>query len=257
MPTIEFPVQLLHDLRQARRIAILTGAGISKESGIPTFREARTGLWARYDPQELATPVAFRRNPRLVWKWYEWRRRLVSAAKPNAGHRAIARMQTVVPSVTVITQNVDGLHQEAGSINVIELHGNLRRSKCFANNHIVPLGSEMQSEDVQDPPRCPQCDSLLRPDVVWFGETLDRDTIEEAYRATQRCDVFFSVGTSALVHPAATLPYIAMEGRALTVEINPANTPLSADADHVLPYSAGVALPLLIDAAWPDDVADA
>lgn len=256
MPNMEIPVQLLQDLRTAKRITILTGAGISAESGIPTFREAQTGLWARYDPQELATPQAFRRNPRLVWRWYEWRRSLASSAEPNAGHRAIARMQTLVPQLALITQNVDGLHQETGSINVIELHGNLRRNKCFENDHIVPPGREVLAADLQGPPRCPQCDSLLRPDVVWFGEALDRDAIEAAYRAAQRCDVFFSIGTSALVHPAATLPYIAMDSGAVTVEINPAKTPLSTDVDYVLRHGAGHVLSRLVQAAWPDVLAN-
>jgi len=167
------PDSLISAVRTARHIAVLTGAGISAESGVPTFREAQTGLWAQYDPLELATPEAFRRNPKLVWQWYEWRRGLVSKAQPNPGHLALAQLELKVERFTLITQNVDGLHQRAGSRNVVELHGNINRTKCFDEEVVI----ESWAETGDAPPRCPRCGGLLRPDVVWFGEALPRQAL--------------------------------------------------------------------------------
>src|SRR6058998_2382350 len=164
--SFEFNGDLVAALRGARFIAVLTGAGISAESGLATFRDAQTGLWARFDPRELATSSAFARNPKLVWDWYAWRREHVAAARPNAGHLALAELEQRVPEFALITQNVDGLHQRAGSRNPIELHGNITRTKCFEEDKIVNEWQE--SRDV--PPRCPSCGGRLRPDVVWFGE---------------------------------------------------------------------------------------
>lgn len=247
-----FSPSLLQSLREAEHIVVLTGAGVSAESGIPTFRQAQTGLWAKYDPQELATPDAFRRNHRLVWGWYQWRRELVSRARPNPAHLALAAMEEVTTHLTLITQNVDGLHGQAGSHNIIELHGNLMRNKCFEYDHPVTAGAEIAPEVPEDPPRCPQCRSLLRPDVVWFGEALPANTIETAFAATQESDVFFAIGTSAVVHPAASLPLLAMERGALTIEVNPDRTSLSPLVDHRFPRPAGELLPALVLAAWPD-----
>ena len=243
---LDIPDQLVTALRRAQRVTVLTGAGVSAESGVPTFRDAQTGLWARYDPQELATPRAFRRNPKLVWEWYEWRRELIDAAEPNPAHYALADMERHVPTFTLITQNIDNLHAEAGSQNLVELHGNIRRNKCFEEDRVVT-----HWEPAADPPpRCPACGSLLRPDVVWFGEALPRDALSAALAATRACDLFFSVGTSALVHPVAALPLEAAENGARTVEVNPDQTPVSVWMDHRLSGPAGELLPALVNAAW-------
>ncbi len=248
--TITIPPTLVNILRQAEHVAVLTGAGISAESGIPTFREAQTGLWAQYDPQELATPQAFQRNPRLVWEWYAWRRELVGRAAPNAGHRALAELARRVPQLSLITQNIDGLHQQAGSPAVLELHGNLARTKCFDEGRVVAEGEIPAGDEI--PPRCPYCGGLLRPDVVWFGEDLPAGALAQAVAAARSCEVFFSTGTSAVVYPAAALPLEAMRAGATTVEVNPQRTPLSDRFDFVLNGPAGEILPALLQAAWPD-----
>jgi len=236
---------LIETLRDAERVVALTGSGISAESGVPTFREAQAGLWERYDPQQLATPEAFDTDPRLVWEWYEWRRKLVSEAEPNAGHRALVELERRVPSFTLVTQNVDGLHERAGSRNVIELHGNILRSKCSWEGRIA----EPEEHDDSVPPRCPQCGALLRPDVVWFGEILPFGAFEAASEAARRCDVFLSIGTSSLVYPAAALPYEALESGATLVEINPSETPLTPHATFVVQAQAGEILPNLLHQA--------
>ena len=238
---VEFPRDLISALRGSACTVVLTGSGISAESGVPTFREAQTGLWARFDPQELATPEAFERDPSLVWDWYAWRRKLVAEARPNPGHLAISRMQELVPDLTLVTQNVDELHQRAGSREVIELHGNIRRTKCSVE------GMEVEEyDDTESPPVCPSCGAALRPDVVWFGEMLPPAALESASDASRKSDVFLSVGTSSLVYPAAALPYEALENGATLVEINPDETPLASHADHALRGPAGDVLPWLI-----------
>ncbi|MFQ5422096.1 MAG: NAD-dependent deacylase, partial [Anaerolineae bacterium] len=218
-----FPETLLLKLRDAQKVAVLTGAGISAESGVPTFREAQTGLWAKYDPEELATPHAFRRNPRLVWEWYAWRRELVANAEPNPGHYALAEMEKRVPNFTLITQNVDGLHPRAGSQRTVALHGDITRVKCSRDGR--PVTTWPETEEV--PPRCPRCGGLLRPDVVWFGEGLPPDALRTAVTAARSCDVFLSIGTSALVQPAASLPIEALNNGAYVVEVNMNETPLT------------------------------
>ena len=230
----------------AKRIAVLTGAGISAESGIPTFRDALTGLWARFRPEELATPEAFLANPKLVWDWYTWRREKVAEVTPNAGHYALAELQQRKP-LTLITQNVDGLHQQAGSRDVIELHGNIRRVKCFEHAH--PVESWEESAEV---PRCPKCGSLLRPDVVWFGEMLPEGAIAQAMRAAAECDVFLSIGTSSVVEPAASLPVLAKDSGAMVIEVNPQPTPLTALADISIRGTAETVLPELISQGLPE-----
>jgi len=233
-------------LSRARSIAVLTGAGISAESGIPTFRDALTGLWEQFKPEELATPEAFLANPKLVWEWYAWRRRKVADAVPNPGHVALAELERRCiardANFTLVTQNVDGLHQVAGSRNVIELHGNIRRVKCFDHHH--PAAS--WSETGELPPRCTQCGSMLRPDVVWFGEMLPDDALETAMQAARHCDVFLSVGTSAVVEPAASLPLVARQAGAMVIEVNPQPTPLTAAAQISLRGAAGELLPQLV-----------
>jgi NAD-dependent deacetylase len=244
-----FAAELLPAVQTAVRVAVLTGAGVSAESGVPTFRQAQTGLWAQYDPHELATPAAFRRNPALVWEWYAWRRELVSQAQPNPAHLALVEMAHRVPAFTLITQNVDNLHQRAGSQDVIELHGNITRIRCAADGRII---TPWQESD-QLPPRCPDCNHYLRPDVVWFGENLPRAALERARQETEQCDLFFSIGTSALVQPAASLPLLAVENGAILVEVNPEETPLTHFADYALHGPAGEVLPALLQAVWSDN----
>ncbi len=216
-----FPSELLSFLRAAERVAVLTGAGVSAESGVPTFRDAQTGLWARYDPTQLATPDAFRRNPALVWDWYAYRRDLIAAARPNPAHYALAEMETLFPDFTLITQNIDDLHRAAGSRAIIELHGNIRRVKCAGCGKATSAWDDSREK----PPRCVHCGGLLRPDVVWFGESLPPDALRRAVAAAERAQVFFSIGTSAVVEPAASLPRAARRRGALLVEINPEATP--------------------------------
>jgi NAD-dependent deacetylase len=236
--------ELIERLAASRRVAVLTGAGVSAESGVPTFRDAQTGLWAQYRPEELATPRAFQRNPRLVWEWYEWRRRLVAGANPNPGHLALVEMENLFAQFDLITQNVDGLHQRAGSRKLIELHGNITRTKCFDEDTLV--SNWPATGDV--PPKCPACGGRLRPDVVWFEEALPEKEVELATRASVACEVFFSIGTSTVVYPAAALPVEALRHGAVVVEINPQPTPLTARAHYVLTGAAGVVLPQLLAA---------
>lgn len=236
------PDEILKKINDAKRLVFLTGAGVSAESGIPTFRDAQTGLWAKYDPEELATPQAFVRNPKLVWEWYAWRRQLISQAVPNAGHRALAAIETKVGSFLLITQNIDGMHQDAGSKRLLELHGNIFRTKCSKENIVV----SPDSNDTSIPPCCPNCGAFLRPDVVWFGEALPKQALEKSILAAQEVDVFISVGTSGMVQPAASLPLIAKENGAFVIEVNPEPTPLSKYVDCVLQGKSGTVLPLIL-----------
>jgi NAD-dependent deacetylase len=232
-------------LQHATAVAVLTGAGISAESGIPTFRDALTGLWEKFRPEELATPEAFEANPKLVWDWYAWRREIVAKARPNAGHLALAALERQCggreADFTLVTQNVDGLHREAGNCHVVELHGNIRRAKCFDRHH--PVETWPEGDEV---PTCPVCGSLLRPDVVWFGEMLPREALAAALAAARTCDVFLCVGTSTVVEPAASLPFLALDAGARVIEVNPQETSLSAAATISLRGTAGAILPQLI-----------
>jgi len=235
-------------LRGARRIVVFTGAGVSAESGIPTFRDALTGLWARFDPEQLATEAGFRADPPLVWRWYAERRAAIAKARPNAAHRAIAACESGDARVTVVTQNIDGLHARAGSTNVLELHGNILRVKCLEGcgdpDSIEPHHDWHADERV--PPACPRCGAPLRPDVVWFGELLPQQVFERAERAALGADLMLVVGTSALVHPAAGLPIAARDAGARVVVVNPAPTPIDAWAARVLRGPAGEVLPALL-----------
>lgn len=236
-------------LAGAGRVVVSSGAGISKESGIPTFRDAMEGLWARYDPQELATEEGFRRDPRRVWSWYAGRRAGIARAQPNPGHLAIAALAAQVPRLTVVTQNVDGLHADAGSAGVVELHGSIRRLRCLDAGH--PFTGEpprYEEGTEQDPPPCPACGSPLRPDVVWFGEMLPPDAVERAWREAGRCDVLLLVGTSGTVWPAAELPLVARRAGARVVEVNPARSELTELADVFLQGASGEVLPRLVAA---------
>jgi NAD-dependent deacetylase len=234
--------ELVKRLRSAKAVTVLTGAGVSAESGVPTFREAQTGLWEKYNAEDLATPGAFRRDPRLVWEWYEWRRKLVAGAMPNPAHLALVEMEKRFERFQLITQNVDGLHQRAGSRNVIELHGNITRTKCFDEG--IVISSWADTGEV--PPRCPRCGGLLRPDVVWFEEPLPEAEMSGAMRASTSCDVFLSVGTSTVVYPAASLPFEALRAGATVIEINPQPTPLTSRAHFVLAGAAAAIVPELV-----------
>lgn len=243
------PIQYAADLiRSARYLVILTGAGVSKESGVPTFREAMDGLWARYDPQQLATPYAFRANPQLVWEWYEWRRGLVGESKPNAGHIALAQLERLhTGDVLTVTQNVDDLHERAGSEHIVHLHGNIACNKCFDNCQGEPtLIENLDPTDQSVPPRCPHCGGMVRPDVVWFGETLPVHAINRAIEASQLCDVMLVVGISGLVNPAAQLPMLAAQNGAAVIEVNPDTTPITPVAKVKLTGASGELLPQVI-----------
>lgn len=239
MSVFTLPSRLVDRLRSARRVVVLTGAGVSAESGVPTFRDALTGLWSTFRPEELATPEAFRRQPRLVWEWYAWRRAKVAEVEPNPGHHALAVMEQRVKAFTLVTQNVDGLHQRAGSRQVLELHGNLMRTKCFEEGRVVPEWPETGSV----PPRCPNCGGWLRPDVVWFGESLPAEILEAARQATVEADLFLSVGTSSVVYPAAGLIDEALAAGAWVVEVNPEPTPYTSRVAFSLRGPSGLVLP--------------
>lgn len=236
------PQGLRARLRGARHVCVLTGSGISAESGVPTFREAQTGLWERYDPHELATPDAFRRDPALVWRWYRWRREMVRGVEPNPGHYALVTLAGLLSRLTLITQNVDGLHQRAGSTGVIEFHGNLFEDRCFDEGTVVD-GTDADAEV----PSCPECGGRLRPGVVWFGEAIPEAAMNAAAAAISDCDLFLSIGTSSLVWPAAGLADAAREQGAGIVEINLNATPLSSRADFCLLGKSGSILPELVD----------
>lgn len=208
---------------------------------MPTFREARTGLWEKYDPMDLATPEAFLRDPALIWRWYRWRRQLVARAEPNAGHLALAKLAHIAPRLTLVTQNVDGLHQRAGSTDVIEFHGNLFADRCFSEGIVVAA-----ADDAADVPTCPACGDMLRPGVVWFGESIPPDALEAATGACAECDVFLSVGTSSLVWPAAGLAEAARVNGAVVIEINVDVTPHSGQSHHCLQGKSGEVLPELV-----------
>lgn len=238
-------------LLDCRHLVVLTGAGMSAESGVPTFRDAQTGLWSRYRPEELATPEAFRRQPQLVWSWYQWRRSLVAKAEPHRGHLVLAELEMRFPKMTLITQNVDGLHQRGGSRTVIELHGSLVRSVCADCRRTL---DEDNGQQLESPPSCPACGGLARPAVVWFGESLPETALYAAVQAVESADVCLVVGTSALVQPAASLPFMAVSSGACVVEINPEVTPFSPSAHVSLRDSARTGLQrvlhLVEDESW-------
>ncbi|MDO3703165.1 NAD-dependent deacylase [Micromonospora sp. C28SCA-DRY-2] len=243
-------------LRDARRVVVFTGAGISAESGVPTFRDDLTGLWARFDARRLATATAFHADPDLVWGWYEWRRTRVRQAEPNPGHRAIATIEARIPGTTVVTQNVDDLHERAGSRAAIHLHGSLFAPRCVAAAghpfRSTPDGGPAPSPDGGriPPPRCASCGALVRPGVVWFGEALPEAALTAAVEAAAACDVLLAVGTSGLVYPAAEIPRIAAGSGAAVVQVNPEPTPLDRVCAVNLRGAAAEVLPSLVGAAW-------
>lgn len=226
-------------------ILVLSGAGMSAESGIPTFREAQTGLWAQYSPQDLATPEAFARDPERVWAWYKWRRRLIARGGVNAGHRAIAELGAS-RSVFVATQNVDGLHAAAGSAGIAELHGNIWRDRCSVCEAVT--NQEIAVPDDESPSYCQACGAIARPDVVWFGETLPAAALKAAESALDRARAVLVVGTSNQVYPAAALVDAALESSAVVIEVNPDITPVSEAVDVHIAAPASRALPALVAA---------
>jgi NAD-dependent protein deacetylase/lipoamidase len=227
-------------LRAAHRVVALTGAGVSAESGVPTFRGPQ-GLWREFRPEDLATPEAFGRDPKLVWEWYAWRRECLAACQPNAAHRALAALDQRAPEFLLATQNVDGLHALAGSRRMVELHGSLWRVRCTGCGHVA--GDRNPFAEI--PPHCP-CGALLRPDVVWFGEPLPKHVLERAFAAAREADVVVVAGTSSLVYPAAALPEAALGAGAFVIEVNPEPTPLSAKASLSIRGRAAEVLPMLV-----------
>ena len=234
-------------------MAVLTGAGVSVESGIPVFRHPTSGLWARYSQEELATPGAFQRDPALVWGWYLDRRRLALMVEPNAAHRALVDLQRLKGAgFTLVTQNIDGLHERAGSVNPIELHGNAGRARCLKCSRVTPVPESLAALQAPLPPevlpRCLVCGGRLRPDVVWFGEGLNPASLDQAFAAFEAADVAVSVGTSGVVQPAASLAFAAARAGAFVIEVNPDPTPLSRVADAWLREPASIVLPELLAA---------
>ena len=244
-----FSERLVQALDGATRVAVLTGAGISAESGVPTFRDAG-GLWQQFRPEELANVEAFLKNPALVQGWYKHRRAVLDDVTPNPGHLALAALERLVVtrggSFLLITQNVDGLHQRAGSEHVVELHGSLTRSYCI-DCGCSASPSDLEAAAENGLARCAECNGLLRPDVVWFGEMLPEEALSKASEAAARADVFLSVGTSAVVYPAAGLPCVAKDVGAYVAEINPVHSDIAFFLDEQVAQKAGVALPQLLD----------
>jgi NAD-dependent deacetylase len=242
--SMQIPERLIDRLQQARSVVAFTGAGISAESGVPTFRSP-DGIWSKFNPEELASMEGFLRNPTLVWEWYAHRKALMREVRPNPGHEALVRLETLVPRVTVITQNIDGLHGRAGSRTVLELHGNIERNYCLS------CGRPHSSEEIgaqEGPPHCVRCGGMVRPDVVWFGEQLPEEEWEDSVRSSGMADVFFSIGTSAVVYPAASLPLVALQGGAYLVEVNPEPTSLTPKVHEFLQGASGVVLPAIVRA---------
>ncbi len=243
-------------LAGAREVCVLSGAGVSAESGVPTFR-GEDGLWNNYRAEELATPQAFRRDPRMVWEWYDWRRGKILACSPNPGHYALARFALGPRRVRIVTQNVDGLHEAAAREAAggsdpspalpLEVHGSIFRVRCTTCAYKIPHRNPIRHDSVEALPRCPACGALLRPDVVWFGESLDGGVLNEAFDSARRASVCIVAGTSALVQPAASVPMATLDGGGVIIEVNPDRTPLTSMAEVSLRGGAGTVLPLLLE----------
>ncbi|GIM93301.1 SIR2 family NAD-dependent protein deacylase [Paractinoplanes toevensis] len=237
-------------LRDAKRVVVFTGAGMSAESGVPTFRDSLTGLWARFDPQALATPEAFEADPALVWGWYEWRRAEVERVAPNAGHRAVVAIANRVASTVVITQNIDDLHERAGSEEVVHLHGSLFEPRCSGCGRPAETGDRPAEGGPVPPPVCGDCGADVRPGVVWFGEQLPVNALSAAAEAAFDCDLLLTIGTSGMVYPAAEIPYVADRAGAKVIQINPEATALDSVAAVSLRGPAAQVLPDLVAKAW-------
>ena len=232
--------EVITAIKKSQKVVVLTGAGISAESGVPTFR-GKDGLWRNHRPEELATPSAFQQDPKLVWEWYDWRRNLIKPLSPNEGHKFIVGIEHKKPEFQLITQNVDGLHQKAGSKKCLELHGNIWKMRCTEEKTVIEnLDPSLKTL----PPIC-ECGAILRPHVVWFGESLDADVIQSSYQAAQSCDFMLVIGTSAVVQPAASLPLIAKNAGAYVIEVNAEETSISNIVDSSFIEKAGEILPLL------------
>jgi NAD-dependent deacetylase len=243
MITDSIPGQAIEELKSAHTVGVFTGAGVSAESDIPTFR-GDEGLWTKFKPEELANFEAFMKNPELVWEWYSARKKIIHGAQPNPGHRALVELEALIPEVVIITQNIDNLHRRAGSTVVHELHGNIERNYCIRcgityHDDVILSGTL--------PPKCGTCGGLVRPGVVWFGEYLPQDEWNASEKAARRSDVFFSLGTSAIVYPAASIPRIAKSSGAFLIEINPEPTPLSDLADITILGKTGRILPAIVE----------
>ena len=245
---VQISSELIKALDNAKHVVVFTGAGVSAESGVSTFRDALSGLWARFDPMQLATPEAFLADPELVWGWYEWRRQLLLKAQPNSAHQAIVKLAEQVPKLTVITQNVDDLHERAGSGEVLHLHGSIFKPRCFncAKPYTLAEPPAMTHEQALPPPRCADCQGMIRPGVVWFGEALPQAEMEAAFTAAENCDVLLSIGTSGVVQPAAQIPQLALRSGAWVAHINPEPVDCQHPRELSLVGAAGHILPLLL-----------
>lgn len=239
---LTIPDAVLQRLKAAQRVVVLTGGGMAAESGIPSLREIHRGEWASYHISELSTPQAYMRNPRLVWEWYDYRRQLAEAATPSHAHYALVDLEQYYPSFTLVTQAIDGLHWRAGSRELIEINGCLRRSRCYEAGHVLA-----EWEDVGEvPPRCPHCGSWLRPDVVLFGEGVPEWELKRARKAVEACDLFMCIGAIGAIEPIASLPFVARRVKALVVSIDKEESIYSLLADYVIPLAPGEALPELV-----------
>jgi NAD-dependent deacetylase len=244
-PRVEFPDEFARRLKTAKRLVVLTGAGVSAESGLPTFR-GHEGMWKNHSPEDLATLDAFQRDPLLVWEWYDWRRGLVANAKPNAAHYAIARLEEMFDEFLLITQNVDNLHRVAGSKKMMELHGNIWFTRCLAEG-TVRENRETPLKEI--PPICPDCGSIERPHIVWFGEYIDGAFLDKAWNDSEKSDMFITVGTSGAIQPAAGMTGIARSKGSYVLEINLTKTPLYQTANHTVEMSCGIVLPEIVKLA--------
>ena len=231
-------------LNHVQRVACLTGAGVSAESGVDTFRDAETGLWSKFDPVQLASQEGFAADPGFVWRWYMERLAHMSTVPPNAGHVALAQLASIAPDFTLATQNIDDLHERGGSEDVLHLHGSINRFRC--NDCQAPYALTAGDRIADEPPACPRCGGLIRPCVVWFGEMLPDEALAEAQRAARSCDVMLVVGTSGVVYPAASLPFTAAANGATIIEVNPVQTDITEVADIALRAPSGIVLPQLI-----------
>lgn len=252
--TKDIPQALIVALQQAKHVVVFTGAGVSAESGIPTFRDALTGLWKHFNVDDLATPAAFCRDAAQVWGWYEWRRMKVLRTQPNSAHRAIAALAQHIPKLTLITQNVDDLHERAGSVDVLHLHGTLHCPRCSVCGHTHTLTPGIPAEPEGGrrlcPPPCVHCGGAVRPGVVWFDEDLPVRPLSLAFASACECDVFLTIGTSGLVQPAASIPLLAKQAGANLLQINPMCAELDSVCTWSLRGAAGVLMPRLLDAAF-------
>lgn len=246
-PDQAFPAALSHQLRASCRVLLFTGAGMSAESGVPTFRDAQQGLWARFDPMQLASPEGFAADPQRVWRWYQWRHELINRVTPNPGHHALARWQRQRPGSLLVTQNVDGLHQRAGSDPVVALHGDINRTVCSHTGRPITRAWLARHAGSEPPPSPHHPDGLARPDVVWFGEALDAALLDRAFEFADRADLVVVVGTAGLVQPAASIPIQACRRGVPMVEINPSPSELSRWSEWRLAGSAAACLPGLVD----------